>query len=147
MVREGHAVDLGDWHSIPLEQVVTGLGVEASGPSSPQVFLASNPTSLVRALSGALSLGVEIPDLGPATYLGVCLGLQSTGGFSIEIKSLQARGSEVEVQLGIREPGPSAFTIQVISSPFAVAAARGLTPEGRSFTFLPDRSWSVIRVA
>lgn len=131
---------------LPVEQILTDPGLGAQGPPFPQVFVASSADALSNAVSEALSIRVEVPGSGVATYLGVCMGLKPSGGFSVAIESARLAGNQVTVHLALQEVGRDELAFQAITSPFAVGVIRDLDHRDKTFSFVGGLDWEVIRV-
>jgi len=57
---------------------------------------------------------VRTPD---ATYAILSAGERTSGGYSIEIRSVVQGNGQIEILVNLIEPDPDAFTIQVITTP------------------------------
>ena len=112
------------------------------GPRQPRVVV----TPSAAALSGAI--GANVPDSGSGTYLAAYWGEKPTGGYSMSVRSARLEGSRVTVRLTLKEPPRGAIVTQALTYPYAVAVIRGLSPEGKDFSFVDDEElgWPVRRV-
>jgi hypothetical protein len=112
------------------------------GPRQPRVVVAPSAA----ALSGAI--GANVPDSGSGTYLAAYWGEKPTGGYSMSVQSARLEGSKVTVRLALKEPPRDAIVTQALTYPYAVAVIRGLSPEGKDFSFVDDEElgWPVRRV-
>jgi hypothetical protein len=137
-------MEFTEGRDLPVEQILTDPGLGAQGPTFPQVFVASSADALSNAVSAALSIRVEVPGLGVTTYLGVCMGLKPSGGFSVAIESARLRGNQVTVYLVLRELGRDEIALQAVTSPFAVGVIRDLDPREKTF-FVAGLDWEVVR--
>ena len=139
-------MDWTEWHDLPVEPVLTELGLGAQGPPFPRMFVASTADALSNAVSEVLSIDVQVPDLGIATYLGACMGVRPSGGFSVAIEFARLKGNQVTVHLVLQELGGGEIAFQAITSPFALAVIRDLDPQEKTF-FVAELDWDVIRVS
>jgi|SRR5215204_116476 hypothetical protein len=140
-------MDFTEPRDLPVEkQDFKDLWLLAQGPPSPEVFVAPSAGALSSALSDALSIVVEVSDSGVGTYLGACMGLKPSGGFSVAIESARLKGTKVTVHLVLEEPLPEASLFQAITSPFAVAVIRDLDAQGKNFSFVGKLNWEVVHV-
>jgi hypothetical protein len=112
------------------------------GPRQPRVVVAPSAA----ALSGAI--GANVPDSGSGTYLAAYWGEKPTGGYSMSVQSARLEGSKVTVRLALKEPPRDAIVTQALTYPYAVAVIRGLSPEGKDFSFVDDEElgWPVRQV-
>ena len=114
------------------------------GPREPRVILAPSATVLSE------ELGAEIPDSGRGTYLISYWGEKPTGGYSLGVASARLRGDRVTVRLALKEPPPNAILTQALTYPYAAAVIRGVSPQGKDFSFVDadgrELGWPVRRV-
>jgi hypothetical protein len=114
------------------------------GPRQPRAIVA--PSSA--ALSGAT--GASVPDSGSGTYLAAYWGQKPTGGYSMSVRSARLEGDRVTVRLALKEPPRDAILTQALTYPYAVAVIRGLSPEGKDFSFVDEEGrelgWPVRRL-
>jgi hypothetical protein len=114
------------------------------GPQQPRVVVAPSAA----ALSGAV--GANVPDSGSGTYLAAYWGEKPTGGYSMSVRSARLKGDRVTVRLALKEPPHDAILTQALTYPYAVAVIRGLSPEGKDFSFVDENGrelgWPVRRV-
>jgi hypothetical protein len=114
------------------------------GPQQPRVVVAPSAA----ALSGAV--GANVPDSGSGTYLAAYWGEKPTGGYSMSVRSARLEGDRVTVRLALKEPPRDAILTQALTYPYAVAVIRGLSPEGKDFSFVDENGrelgWPVRRV-
>jgi hypothetical protein len=135
-----------DWPDLPVEQILTDPGMGAQGPPFSRIFVASSPNALSNAMSDALSIGVQVPDLGSATYLGACMGVRPSGGFTVAIESARLKGNQVTVYLVLHELGPGEIAFQAMTSPFALGVIRDLDPQEKTFSLEAKLDWEVVHV-
>jgi hypothetical protein len=102
------------------------------GPEQPRVVVAPS----ARALTGAI--GTDVPDSGSGTYLAAYWGEKPTGGYSMSVRSARLEGDQVTVRLALKEPPRDAILTQALTYPYAVAVIRGLSPEGKDFSFVDE---------
>ena len=88
------------------------------GRKHPQVLLASSAAALSRAA------GVSVPDAGEGTYLVAFWGEKPTGGYSVQVRSVQTDGDRVKVHLSLEKPPKEAMVTQALTYPYAVAVVR-----------------------
>ena len=135
---------------LPVEQILSDFGMASpQGPPSPVVFVSSSAETLSDRLSDALSIPVPIPSSGEGAYLGACMGLKPSSGFSVRIESARLEGTQVTVCLDVQEPPPDSFTAAVLTSPFAVAVIRDLDPRDKNFSFVGnvgELDWQVVHL-
>jgi hypothetical protein len=114
------------------------------GPQQPRVVVAPSAA----ALSGAV--GANVPDSGSGTYLAAYWGEKPNGGYSMSVRSARLKGDRVTVRLALKEPPRDAILTQALTYPYAVAVIRGLSPEGKDFSFVDENGrelgWPVRRV-
>src|SRR5215210_1219710 len=114
------------------------------GPRQPRVVVAPSAT----ALSG--EIGANVPDSGSGTYLAACWGEKPTGGYSMSVRSARLEGDRVTVRLALKEPPSDEILTQALTYPYAVAVIRGLSPEGKDFSFVDENGreldWPARRV-
>lgn len=126
---------------LPVERVSSGT--PGQGPARPRVVVASSAEVLSREIGGA------VPDSGEGTYLAAYWGQKPTGGHSLAVESARLEGDAVTVTLALKEPPPDAMVTQALTYPYAVAAVRGLDPEGKRFDFVDregrELDWEVRR--
>ncbi len=139
-------MDNAEPRDLPVEQILSDVGMASpQGPPSPVLFVSSSAETLSDRLSDALSIPVAIPSSGEGTYLGACMGLKPSGGFSVRFESARLEGTQVTICLDVQEPGPDSFAITVITSPFAVAVIRDLDPRDKNFS-VGELDWQVVHV-
>lgn len=131
-------------HDLPVEEILSDTGTGgAQGPPSPIMFVSPTAEGVSALLSDALSIPVQARSRGRGTYLGACMGLKPSGGFSVAIAGAVLQDAQVTVGLDVQEPDPDSFAITVLTSPFAVAVIRDLDPTDKSFSVdRPD--WPVV---
>ncbi|MDP8930808.1 MAG: protease complex subunit PrcB family protein [Actinomycetota bacterium] len=139
-------MDSTEWVDLPVEQILTDVGLGAQGPPFPQVFVAVSPDALSNAVSDALSLGLEVPGSGVGTYLGACMGVKPSGGFSVAIESARRKGNQVTIHLALQDLGRNEIAFQAMTSPFTVAVIRDLDPREKAFSFVAELDWEVVHV-
>jgi PrcB C-terminal len=70
--------------------------------------------------------GAEQPapavDLAKSTVAGVFLGTRSTGGYAVEITTVERAGADVVVSYRETKPDPGMIVTQVLTSPFQVVS-------------------------
>ena len=129
----------------PRELPVERLSSDApgQGPERPRAIIASSAEALSREIGG------NVPSSGKGTYMAVYWGRKPTGGYSLAIESARLEGDAVTVTLALKEPPPDAMVTQALTYPYAVAAVRGLDPEGKRFDFVDregrELDWEVRR--
>jgi hypothetical protein len=138
-------MDCTEGRELAVRQILTDPGLGAQGPPIPQVFVASSSAALSKALLNALSIRVDVPGLGVATYLGVCIGLKPSGGFAVGIESARLKGNHLTVHLVLQELGRDEIAFQAVTSPFAVCVIRDLDPRETTFSFVAELDWEVVR--
>ncbi len=60
---------------------------------------------------------VPIVDFGREMVVGVFLGTRPTGGYSVEVATIEPKGSETVVTYRVEEPGRDALVTQALTSP------------------------------
>lgn len=79
--------------------------------------------------------------LGGDLLVAVLMGQRPTGGYAVRIERMRLRGDTVEVVAAFHAPPPDAVVIQVLTSPFVIAAvARADLPAGTVRFILRDTS-------
>ena len=125
-----------------VERVASGAPGE--GPSDPRVVLAPSAEALSR------SLGAQIRGSGEGTYLAAYGGQQPTGGYSVGVAGARVEGDRVTVRVSLEGPPSDAIVTQALTYPYEISVLRGLSPEGKRFSFVDgdDRKlgWPVRRV-
>jgi hypothetical protein len=111
-----------------VERVASGAPGE--GPREPRVVLAPS----AEALSG--DLGARIRGSGEGTYLVVYAGQRPTGGYSVGVAGARVEGDRVTVRISLEDPPPDAIVTQSLTYPYEISVLRGLSAEGKSFTFV-----------
>lgn len=111
---------------LQIEQLASG----AQGLPSAQVLLSTSAASL----SGAA--GVDVPERGEGTYLGVFWGEHPTGGYSVKVKSAELEGDRVTVHLTLQRPDPGMIVTQALTYPYAVVFMQESIPDKSKFIFL-----------
>lgn len=137
-------MDWTEWRDLPVEQILTELGMGAQGPPYSQIFIASSADALANAVSNAMSIGVQVPDLGIATYLAVCMGVKPSGGFAVAIEFARLKGNQVIVYLALQEPRGAATA--ALTSPFALGVIRDLDLQEKTFYLEAKLDWEVVHV-
>jgi hypothetical protein len=114
------------------------------GPQQPRAVVAPSAAALSEAI------GANVPDSGSGTYLAAYWGVKPTGGYSMSVRSARLEGNRVTVRLALKEPPRDAILTQALTYPYAVAVIRGLSPEGKDFSFVDENGrgldWPVQRV-
>lgn len=90
------------------------------GPSEPAEAVISNPERLA-SIWPATGAPPEI-DFSEETVIFVALGQRPTGGYEVEITTVQARGDTTLVHYVERPPGPGCMTTQALTSPYHIIA-------------------------
>jgi hypothetical protein len=136
----------GDGSEEPRDLRVERISSDApgQGPRQPRAVVATSAA----ALSG--EVGANVPDSGSGTYLAAYWGEKPTGGYSMSVRSARLEGDRVTVRLALKEPPRDAILTQALTYPYAVAVIRGLSPEGKDFSFVDENGrelgWPVRRV-
>ena len=126
---------------LPVERLSSGA--PGRGPERPRAIVASSAEALSREIGG------NVPSSGKGAYMAVYWGRKPTGGYSLAVESARLEGDAVTVTLALKEPPPDAMVTQALTYPYAVAAVRGLDPEGKRFDFVDregrELDWEVRR--
>lgn len=79
---------------------------------------------------------------GPAgrLYIGVFAGAQRTGGYDLRVDRIERTADTLVVRATFTVPGPSAITIQVLTSPAQLVSIDGLSASGLRTVVLVDQS-------
>lgn len=104
-------------------------GGNAGAASGPQAWLARSAAELASTTASRLP-GFVMPaeptqpaiDFGREVVVGVVADERPTGGYSIEIVSASRHGSSLEVTVREKRPDPGTMTIQMLTTPWALAA-------------------------
>lgn len=110
-------------------------GGHASVVSGPDAWLARSADELASTTASRLP-GFVMPaepaqpalDFGREVVVGVVAGERPTGGYSIEIVSAARHGRTLEVTVREKRPDPGTMTIQMLTTPWALAAVTVDTP-------------------
>ena len=94
-----------------VEQLTEGQ----QGPTERGITIADSARELREAT------GVRVPDSGEGLYICVHAGERPTGGYRVGISG----GEDNKVRVTLREPGEGEIVTQALTSPYAVAVARG----------------------
>lgn len=113
--------------SLPVRAIASGG--HASAASGPQAWLARSADELASTTASRLP-GFVMPaeptqpaiDFGREVVVGVVAGERPTGGYSIEIVSASRHGSSLEVTVREKRPDPGSMTIQMLTTPWTLAA-------------------------
>lgn len=102
---------------IEVRELAAGLH---GGPSEPTEAVISNPERLTAVWPAA----AERPaiDFSREAVILVALGQRPTGGYEVEITTVQARGDTAVVLYVERRPGPRCMTTQALTSPYHIVA-------------------------
>lgn len=119
---------------VRVEQLAEGQ----RGPAERGVTIAGSARELEEAT------GVRVPDSGEGAYICAHAGQRPTGGYRVEISG----GEENAVRVRLREPGQGEIVTQALTSPYAVAVARGVPAEELRFVEPGGESlqWPVNRI-
>ncbi len=113
--------------SLPVRGVASGG--HASVASGPMAWLARSADELASTTTSRLP-GFVMPseptqpaiDFSREVVVGVVAGERPTGGYAIEIVSAARHGRTLEVTVREKRPDPGSMTIQVLTTPWALAA-------------------------
>ncbi len=114
--------------NLRVERVAAGAPGE--GPPRPRVVVAPSAEALSE------EFGAEIRGSGEGTYLLAHRGEQPTGGYSVGVARARVEGDRVIVRLSLEDPPPDAMVTQSLTYPYEISLLRGLSPEGKSFSFV-----------
>jgi len=118
-------------------------GAPGDGPHEPRVVLAPSAEALAR------DLGAQIRGSGEGTYLVVYAGQRPTGGYSVGVAGARVEGGRVTVRVSLEDPPPDAVVTQSLTYPYESSVLRGLSAEGKSFSFVTgdgrELGWPVRR--
>jgi hypothetical protein len=124
-----------------VERVASGAPGE--GPREPRVVLAPSAEALSK------DLGAQIRGSGEGTYLVVYVGQQPTGGYSVGVAGARVEGDRVTVRVSLEGPPSDAIVTQSLTYPYEISVLRGLSAEGKSFSFVDgdgrELGWPVRR--
>ncbi|MBK7975685.1 MAG: protease complex subunit PrcB family protein [Deltaproteobacteria bacterium] len=128
-VLEVWAMGARDGASSALTVRAVAAGGHASVASGPTAWLARSAGELERTTASRLP-GFVMPseptqpaiDWSREVVVGVASGERPTGGYSIEIVSAARHGRTLEVTVREKRPDPGTMTIQVLTTPWALAA-------------------------
>ena len=124
-----------------VERVASGAPGE--GPREPRVVLAPSAEALSR------DLGAQIRASGAGTNLVVYAGQRPTGGYSVGVAGARVEGDRVTVRVSLEDPPPDAVVTQSLTYPYESSVLRGLSAEGKSFSFVTgdgrELGWPVRR--
>jgi hypothetical protein len=94
-------------------------------------------------------LGARIRGSGEGTYLVVYAGQKPTGGYSVGVAGARVEGDRVTVRVSLEDPPPDAIVTQSLTYPYEISVLRGLSAEGKSFSFVDgegrELGWPVRR--
>ena len=125
-----------------VEQVAAGAPGE--GPGRPRIVLAPSAEALSE------DLGAEIRGSGAGTYVVAYRGERPTGGYSVGVAGARVEGDRVTVRVSLEDPPPDAMVTQSLTYPYGISVLRGLSLEGKSFSFVggdgETLGWPVRRV-
>lgn len=125
-----------------VERVASGAPGE--GPRDPRVVLAPSAEALSE------ELGAQIRDSGDGTYVVVYRGQRPTGGYSVGVAGARVEGDRVTVRVSMEDPPSDAIVTQALTFPYEISVLRGLSPEGKRFSFVDgdgrELGWPVRRV-
>ena len=86
----------------------------------------------------SLEPSLPAPDFGSAVVIAAFQGVKPTGGYSIEVVSIEEKEGVVDVRLNVVEPRPSDIVTQAFTAPYDIVgvsrAGLGLTGEAE-FSF------------
>ena len=77
---------------------------------------------------------------GGRLYIGVFAGAQRTGGYGVRVDRVERTADTLIVHATFTAPGPSAITIQVLTSPGQLVSIDGLIASGLRTAVLVDQS-------
>jgi hypothetical protein len=139
---EGGPPETPEPRDLRVERVASGAPGE--GPRNPRVVLAPSAEALPE------DLGAQIQGSGDGTYIVAYGGQKPTGGYSVGVAGAEVEGDRVTVRVSLEDPPPDAIVTQSLTYPYEISVLRGLSPEGKGFSFVDgdgrELGWPVRRV-
>jgi len=139
---EGGPPETPEPRDVPVERVASGAPGE--GPRDPRAVVAPSADALSE------ELGARIRGSGGGTYIVVYGGQRPTGGYSVGVAAARVEGDQVTVRVSQKDPPPDAIVTQSLTYPYEISVLSGLSPEGKSFSFVDGSGetldWPVRRV-
>jgi hypothetical protein len=65
----------------------------------------------------------------------VYAGQRPTGGYSVGVAGARVEGGRVTVRVSLEDPPSDAIVTQSLTYPYEISVLRGLSAEGKSFSF------------
>jgi hypothetical protein len=124
---DGGSPETQEPRDLRVERVASGAPGE--GPRDPRVVLAPSAEALSK------ELGAQIRASGEGTYLVVYAGQRPTGGYSVGVAGARVEGGRVTVRVSLEDPPSDAIVTQSLTYPYEISVLRGLSAEGKSFSF------------
>ena len=118
----------GDDESLAVTYDIVLSGQQASIQTQSAVVVSDQETwnAVFRSTQGAV-LSDETPPIvnfDEHRLLVLFAGSRSTGGYSIEVESIEESDASIDVRVRVLSPAPDAMVTQVITSPFVVVQLR-----------------------
>lgn len=117
--------------SVPFTDL--GTTQQSANDGGPRIVLATDP-----AQTGLAQLAPAAG--GGRLYTGVFAGAQRTGGYGVRVDRIERTADTLFVHATFTAPGPSAITIQVLTSPAQLVSIDGPSASGLRAAVLVDQS-------
>lgn len=102
-----------------------GNNAAASAPTVQVATTAAQAEALYALAYGRQSTRPSAPSLNGGTLVGIFMGTRSTGGYSLDVVSVQESGGRVTVQVREQAPAPDMLTTQALTSPWVIVQFNG----------------------
>lgn len=102
-----------------------GNNAAASGPTVQVATTTAQAQALYALAYGRQSSRPSVPSLDGKTLVGIFMGTRSTGGYSLEVQSVEVVGGRVTVQVREKAPAADMLTTQALTSPWVIVQLNG----------------------
>lgn len=108
---------------VPWEPLATGT--QAVGFDQQDFMLVRDQARFIDLWNRAYGSQLQVPalpsvDFSRETVVAVFVGQQSTGGYSVSVRSLSVESGDLYVDLTITKPNPGSITTQALTSPWVM---------------------------
>ncbi|MCA1734444.1 MAG: protease complex subunit PrcB family protein [Acidobacteria bacterium] len=112
------------WRVIDQGGYGRGANAEPGTSTASRIELATTPAEYRRLWNEIVSAENEPPpaDFPNEVVAFLTLGQKSTGGWAIEVSSVEVSGASAEVQTTISRPAPGGIVTMAFTAPYAVVA-------------------------
>jgi hypothetical protein len=110
--------------TVPVRTLAQGLQSAIRFPATRAVTNPAAYTEFWRAITANDASAPAEPDVdfGAEQVIVVLMGERPTAGYAVNIVSVVDVGSEIEVEIDVRQPAPGDVVAQVVTAPFLIAA-------------------------